>query len=125
MTVPGYSYEDRLPAPTLTFGTLDDLAGLNGEAGLNRLSLQSLPGDAGGAVLDSSGAVLGMLLSAAPENGRQLPAGVAFALPNAEIARLLAPTGVTPLPATNSSALSPAALADTAMGMTALVSCWE
>ena len=125
VTVPGYSYEDRLPAPTLTFGTLDDLAGLNGEAGLNRLSLQSLPGDAGGAVLDSSGAVLGMLLSAAPENGRQLPAGVAFALPNAEIARLLAPTGVTPLPATNSSALSPAALADTAMGMTALVSCWE
>ena len=125
VTVPGYSYEDRLPAPTLTFGTLDDLAGLNGEAGLNRLSLQSLPGDAGGAVLDSSGAVLGMLLSAAPESGRQLPAGVAFALPNAEIARLLAPTGVTPLPATNSSALSPAALADTAMGMTALVSCWE
>jgi len=125
VTVPGYSYEDRLPAPTLTFGTLDDLAGLNGEAGLNRLSLQSLPGDAGGAVLDSSGAVLGMLVSAAPESGRQLPAGVAFALPNAEITRLLAPTGVTPLPATNSSALSPAALADTAMGMTALVSCWE
>ncbi|MBL9075422.1 trypsin-like peptidase domain-containing protein [Tabrizicola sp.] len=125
VTVPGYSYEDRLPAPTLTFGTLDDLTGLNGESGLNRLSLQSLPGDAGGAVLDASGAVLGMLLPAAPAGGKQLPAGVAFALPNAEIARLLTPTGVTPLPATNTSALSPAALADTAMGMTALVSCWE
>ena len=125
VTVPGYSYEDRLPAPTLTFGTLDDLKGLNGEAGLNRLSLQSLPGDAGGAVLDGSGAVLGMLLPAAPEGGKQLPAGVAFAVPNAEITRVLAPAGVTPLPATNTSALSPAALADTAMGMTALVSCWE
>jgi len=125
VTVPGYSYEDRLPAPTLTFGTLDDLTGLNGESGLNRLSLQSLPGDAGGAVLDASGAVLGMLLPAAPAGGKQLPAGVAFALPNAEIARLLTPTGVTPLPATNTSALSPAALADAAMGMTALVSCWE
>ncbi|WP_374376245.1 peptidoglycan-binding protein [Tabrizicola sp.] len=125
ITVPGYSYEDRLPAPTLTFGTLDDLAGLNGETGLNRLSLQSLPGDAGGAVLDGSGAVLGMLLPAAPEDGKQLPAGVAFALPNAEITRLLTPTGVAPLPATNTSALSPAALADTAMGMTALVSCWD
>ncbi|WP_333814661.1 peptidoglycan-binding protein [Tabrizicola sp.] len=125
VTVPGYSYEDRLPAPTLTFGTLDELAGLNGEAGLNRLSLQSLPGDAGGAVLDTSGSVLGMLLPAASEGGKQLPAGVVFALPAAEIARLLTPTGVAPLPATNTSALSPAALADTAMGMTALVSCWE
>ena len=125
VTVPGYSYEDRLPAPTLTFGTLDDLTGLNGESGLNRLSLQSLPGDAGGAVLDASGAVLGMLLPAAPAGGKQLPAGVAFALPNAEIARLLTPTGVTPLPAANTSTLSPAALADAAMGMTALVSCWE
>ena len=125
ITVPGYSYEDRLPAPTLTFGTLDDLAGLNGETGLNRLSLQSLPGDAGGVVLDASGAALGMLLPAAPAGGKQLPAGVAFALPNAEITRLLTPTGVALLPATNTSALSPAALADTAMGMTALVSCWE
>jgi hypothetical protein len=50
---------------------------------------------------------------------------VVFALPGAEIARILTPTGVTPLPATNTSPLSPAALADTATGMTALVSCWE
>lgn len=125
ITVPGYSYEDRLPAPTLTFGTLEDLTGLNGEAGLNRLALQSLPGDAGGAVLDGSGAVLGMLLPAAPQGGKQLPAGVVFALPGSEIARLLTPTGVTPLPATGTGALSPAALADTAVGMTALVSCWD
>lgn len=125
ITVPGYSYEDRLPAPTLTFGTLEDTKGLNGEAGLNRLALQPLPGDAGGAVLDGSGAVLGMLLPAAPQGGKQLPAGVVFALPGAEIARILTPTGVTPLPATNTSPLSPAALADTATAMTALVSCWE
>lgn len=125
ITVPGYSYEDRLPAPTLTFGTLEDLTGLNGETGLNRLALQSLPGDAGGAVLDGSGAVLGMLLPAAPQGGKQLPAGVVFALPGAEIARILTPTGVTPLPTGNTGALSPAALADLAVGMTALVSCWD
>ncbi len=125
ITVPGYSYEDRLPAPTLTFGTLEELTGLNGEAGLNRLALQSLPGDAGGAVLDASGAVLGMLLAATPQDGKQLPAGVVFALPGSEIARLITPMGLTPLPATNTGTLSPAALADTAIGMTALVSCWE
>ena len=125
ITVPGYSYEDRLPAPTLTFGTLEELTGLNGEAGLNRLALQSLPGDAGGAVLDASGAVLGMLLAATPQDSKQLPAGVVFALPGSEIARLITPMGLTPLPATNTGTLSPAALADTAIGMTVLVSCWE
>ncbi|MBN8630707.1 MAG: peptidoglycan-binding protein [Rhodobacterales bacterium] len=125
VTVPGYSYEDRLPAPTLTFGTLEEDTGLNGETGLNRLALQSLPGDTGGAVLDASGSVLGMLLSAAPQDGKQLPAGVVFALPGAEIARILMPSGVALLPATNTSALTPAALAETGTGMTALVSCWD
>ena len=125
VTVPGYSYEDRLPAPTLTFGTLEDLTGLNGEAGLNRLSLQSLPGDTGGPVLDASGAVLGMLLPAAAQGGKQLPAGVVFALSGAEITRILTPTGIAPLPAVPTGTLTPAQLADTAMGMTALVSCWD
>ena len=31
--VAGYSYEDRLPAPVMTFGTLEDVTGLNGETG--------------------------------------------------------------------------------------------
>ncbi len=125
ITVPGYSYEDRLPAPTLTFGTLEDVTGLNGETGLNRLALQSLPGDAGGAVLDAQGAVLGMLLPAAPQGGKQLPDGVAFALSASEITRLLTPTGVAPQTAVPTGPLSPSALAEKATGMTALVSCWE
>jgi peptidoglycan hydrolase-like protein with peptidoglycan-binding domain len=125
ITVPGYSYEDRLPAPTLTFGTLEDVTGLNGEAGLRRLALQSLPGDTGGPVLDASGAVLGMLLPAAPQGGKQLPAGVVFALSGSEIARVLLPTGLTTQSAGSSAPLSPTALADTATGMTALVSCWD
>lgn len=125
VTVPGYSYEDRLPAPTLTFGTLEDVTGLNGETGVSRLALQSLPGDAGGAVLDAQGAVLGMLLPAAPQGGKQMPAGVAFALTAAEITRLLTPTGVTSQTALPAAPLSPAELADKGTGMTALVSCWD
>ena len=84
-----------------------------------------MPGDAGGAVLDAQGAVLGMLLPAAPPGGKQLPAGVAFALTGAEIARLLAPTGTVLQSATPAAPLTPAALAETGMGMTALVSCWD
>lgn len=125
ITVSGYSYEDRLPAPVLTFGTFEDAKGLNGESGLARLALQSLPGDAGGAVLDGSGTVVGMLLPAAPQGGKQLPAGVAFALAGSEINRLLTQAGLAPQAATAATPLAPGALAETATGMTALVSCWD
>lgn len=125
ITVAGYSYEDRLPAPALTFGTLEDVTGLNGESGLRRLALQTLPGDAGGAVLDASGAVIGMLLPTGAPSGKQLPAGTFFALSGAEIARLLTPSGIALVPAENQSALSPVAMTETATGMTALVSCWD
>lgn len=125
VTVPGYSYEDRLPAPVLTFGTFEDGTGLAGETGLSRLALQALPGDAGGPVLDATGAVLGMLLPAARQDGKQLPEGVVFALWGSEITRLLTASGITPQPAAESRPLSPGALAEAATGMTALVSCWD
>ncbi|MFN3578535.1 MAG: serine protease, partial [Tabrizicola sp.] len=125
IAVPGYSYEDRLPAPVITFGTFEDATGLNGETALSRLTLQSLPGDAGGPVLDTSGSVLGMLLPSRPQGGKLMPAGVAFALSAAEISRLLGPTGITPAATTSTAPLSPAALTETATGMTALVSCWD
>ncbi|MES2914768.1 MAG: hypothetical protein V4753_06580 [Pseudomonadota bacterium] len=64
-----------------------------------------------GAVLEGQGTVLGMLLPAAPQGGKLMPAGVAFALPAAEIIRLLAPTGVATQPAVPSDPLTPAALA--------------
>jgi peptidoglycan hydrolase-like protein with peptidoglycan-binding domain len=122
--VAGYSYEDRLPAPVMTFGTLEDVAGLNGEPGLKRLALQALPGDAGGPVLDATGAVIGMLLPAA-SGGKQLPPGVHFAAAAAEISRVLAGAGLTPATAASSGTLAPADLSATGTGMTALVSCWD
>ncbi|WP_235019412.1 serine protease [Tabrizicola flagellatus] len=125
IAVPGYSYEDRLPAPVITFGTFEDATGLNGETALSRLALQSLPGDAGGAVLDTSGSVLGMLLPPQPRDGKLMPAGVAFALSAAEITRLLGPTGITPAATSSTAPLSPSALSETATGITALVSCWD
>jgi hypothetical protein len=125
VAVPGYSYEDRLPAPVITFGTLEDLTGLNGETTLNRLALQTLPGDAGGPILDPSGSVLGMLLPAQPQAGKVMPAGVAFALSAAELSRLLIPTGVTTSATVSTAPLDPASLSERATGMTALVSCWD
>ena len=123
--VAGYSYEDRLPAPVLTFGALEESVGLNGEPGLKRLSLAALPGDAGGPVVDGAGAVVGMLLPAAADAGRDLPAGVAFAASSASVAAFLKGAGLTIREAERTEALPPSDLSDLARGMTVLVSCWE
>lgn len=128
ISVSGYSYGGRLPAPVMTRGTLEEGSGLNGEAGLVRLSVQALPGDAGGPVLDASGAVVGMLLPADASAAKQLPAGVAFAATASALARVLGnPAG--PALALNSAYVagkaSPDALNAGARAMTVLVSCWE
>jgi hypothetical protein len=73
VAVAGYPYEDRLTSPTLTFGFVDALEGLNGETGLKRLNLPALAGDAGGPVVDGTGAVIGMMLPRALDAARQLP----------------------------------------------------
>lgn len=121
----GYSYEDALPSPTLTYGTIEDTTGLAGEAGIARLSLSSLPGDAGGPVVDGTGAVLGMLLPAQAQNGRVLPGEVSFLNTAASIKTMLTAAGVTTEAATRNTALPPEDLTDLATSMTVLVSCWE
>jgi S1-C subfamily serine protease len=125
IAVAGYSYEDKLPAPVLTFGTLEEAAGLNGEAGISRLSAPVMAGDAGGPVLDSSGAVVGMLLPPAVKGAKVLPEGVGFAAQAGVIAQALTAAGVEPTAATATEAATPDALNAAGLGMTVLVSCWE
>jgi hypothetical protein len=123
--VAGYSYEDRLPAPVMTFGTLAEVTGLAGEPGLKRLSLQALPGDAGGPVLDATGAVIGILLPQSAEGGKQLPPDVHFAFAASGLAGLLAGAGMSPVQAARTGAIAPSDLTDLGTGMTVLVSCWD
>ncbi|OYU18358.1 MAG: peptidoglycan-binding protein [Rhodobacteraceae bacterium PARR1] len=108
LAVAGYSYEDRLSAPVLTFGQMAEAGGLNGEAGINRLAITTLPGDAGGPVVARNGSVVGILL---PATG--------------DIARVLTSAGVTATTATASGDLTPEALTKAATGMTVLVSCFD
>ena len=84
-----------------------------------------LRGDAGGPVLDPTGAVIGMLLPPVSPDGKTLPSGVHFALSAAEIARLVEPAGVVPAPSDRAGALPPADLGALGTGMTVLVSCWD
>jgi hypothetical protein len=125
IAVAGYSYEDRLSAPVMTFGGIEALEGLNGEPGIKRLAINVLPGDAGGPVIDATGAVLGMLQPAPQDGARQLPPDVAYATAAAVIAQQLTLAGVAPLQAVSSGALPPEDLTQRALKMTVLVSCWE
>lgn len=124
IAVAGYSYEGALGAPTLTFGILADVNGLEGETDLSRLAISALPGDAGGPVMDVRGGIVGMLLPKS-ETGRQLPANVSLSADSAAIRTLLDNAGVAPGINDASASISPAEMNRVADGMTVLVSCWD
>jgi hypothetical protein len=124
VSVAGFSYGGILSAPTLTFGRLADLRGLNGEENLKRLDLTALPGDFGGPVLDAGGAVLGMLRAPAME-GRQLPQDVSFSVDAVAIRALLDRLGLPSTEAATTEALHPVDLTRRASAMTVLVGCWD
>ena len=125
VAVAGYSYEGRLSAPTLTFGTLADITGLRGEAELTRLALTTQAGDAGGPVLDAGGAVLGMLLPRPEAQGQQLPGDVSFATDASALAAFLAENGVTATATDAIASMDPVDMGAMAADMTVLVSCWD
>ena len=125
VAVAGYPYEDRLTAPTLTFGYVEALEGLDGEPGLKRLTLPALAGDAGGPVVDGTGAVIGMMLPRAQDAARQLPPDVSFALAASRIEQRLAAQGIALGMAPAQGALPPEDLSRRARGMTVRVSCWN
>ncbi len=124
IAVSGYSYEGLLGAPSLTYGSLSDLRGLKGETSINRLAINATAGDAGGPVFDTSGAVLGMLLSA-ESGGRRLPDDVSFAANSDSISAFLATQGIEPLFSDISGIMAPEDLTIVAGDMTVLVSCWN
>ncbi|MFZ7089473.1 serine protease [Primorskyibacter sp. 2E233] len=124
VAVAGYSFGGVLGAPSMTFGTLEDLQGLGGEAQLKRLALASMPGDAGGPVFDTGGTVVGMLLPREEEGSRRLPDEVSFATKPVEILNFLRAQGIQPIARGTASALAPEDLTALGKDMTVLVSCW-
>jgi peptidoglycan hydrolase-like protein with peptidoglycan-binding domain len=125
IAVAGFPFEDAIARPTLTFGAFAAASGLDGEAELRRLTLAARPGDAGGPVLDASGAVIGMLLPRPAGGSRLLPDDVAFAAGAAALAGRLAAAGLTVAAAARDGALAPEDLARRAGRMTVRVGCWR
>jgi hypothetical protein len=124
IAVAGFSFGGVLGAPTLTFGTLEDLRGLSGEERVKRLAVAALPGDVGGPVFDAGGTVLGMLLPKEQPGGRLLPERVSFAAKGEMILDFLRNNGIQPVARAPLSPLAPEDLTAMAAEMTVLVSCW-
>lgn len=124
VAVSGFSYQGALGAPSLTFGQIADIRGLNGEDGVKRLALAAQPGDVGGPVFDDSGNVVGMLLPT-PSEGRTLPGSVSLAATADRLTEILISAGVSGQSGQQSSQISPNELSRRATGMTVLVRCWD
>ncbi len=128
VVVSGFSWEGLLGAPTLTFGRLADMRGLDGDDRFDRLTIETLPGDAGGPVLDRAGLVVGMLLpDTGPRSGgaRKLPRDVRFSVDARVLRAILTAAGREIGKIPRAAALPPDDLDRVAAGMTVLVSCWD
>ena len=120
----GFPWGGVLGAPTLSWGTLAAFDGLDGEEAVRRYALAARPGDAGGPVLDPTGAVLGALLPA-PLDGRSLPEDVAFATDVDAIESFLTANGIAPDESTGAERLPRGALERRASDMAVRVGCWR
>ncbi|MDE0590119.1 serine protease [Halocynthiibacter sp. C4] len=125
VAVAGFSFGGALDAPTLTFGKLSDVKGLNGEPNLQRLAMSPLPGDAGGPVVNAAGSVIGMLQPNEARDGRSLPNSVSFSSASDAITEALRANGIKVSKANGETALHPLDLTTIASDMTVLVACWE
>ncbi len=124
VAVAGYPYGGVLVTPSLTFGRLADLRGLNGEEEVKRLALTAQPGDAGGPVFDNGGAILGMLLPKVSKGGQVLPPEVSFSVDADQIVASLAGAGIAVATTDTVAFMPPETLTLRAADQTVLVSCW-
>ena len=125
LAVAGYSYGGKLSSPTLTYGTLADVQGLNGEPNIARLAIRAQDGDTGGPVIDQGGAVAGMLLATPSDNGQVLPTDVGFYAKTGPLVDFLGLNGIEAGGTAASGAMTPFELSNHAADLTVLVSCWN
>lgn len=125
IAVAGFPFEGSLGGPTLSFGTLEDLRGLNGEETLARLDVSVRDGDSGGPVLDASGAVVGVLMARGADGATVLPEDVHFATRTPAISSALVGAPVQLRTVDTGESLAPEDLTVLAADMTVLVSCWN
>ena len=125
VAVAGFPFGGALSYASTTFGIISAVEGVDGEAWMQRLDLSTGDSEAGGPVLDASGAVLGMVLPGTAGQ-RMLPDEVTLALRSDSLAEALAGAGV-PLQTANgvSATLNRDQLARLGADIAVRVSCWN
>lgn len=122
----GFPFGDQLALPTVTFGRFEAGQGLDGAAARARISLPALEGDAGGAVLDNSGAVIGVLLPRLEDPVRQFPPEVQFVVPSPVLLAALRAMGETPASLSDRAGrLAPEEIGALGAAMAVQVACWN
>ena len=128
VTVIGYPLPEILGGLNVTRGAVTSLKGIGGDGVRMQISAPVQPGNSGGPVINSSGLVVGIVVSKldaglVEEAIGDIPQNVNFAI-RAEIAKLfLYQNGVEPVLADEGSPISPEALAELAQGFTRQVTC--
>ncbi|NVO23832.1 serine protease [Donghicola mangrovi] len=124
IAVAGYSFGGQLGAPSVTFGTVEDMQDLSGDNTRMRLSAHTTDADFGGPVLDMSGAVIG-LLAPQKDSSRALPDDVRFAIKEGGLEAFLATQGITAGTTTDVGRMEAEDLRHAASDLTTLVECWK
>ena len=125
VTIAGFSFEDALTRPVLTFGRIEDLSGLNGEPDRLRLSVNVRAGDLGGPVFGPNGEVVGLLAGQPQDATRQLPPEVNFAVPSAAIREFLRANSISSGTLRENVVMPAETLTRVAGDLSVLVSCWK
>ncbi|MEP5758607.1 MAG: peptidoglycan-binding protein [Litoreibacter sp.] len=123
VAVSGYSFGGALTGSTLTYGNVEDVKALDGDASVLRLSVETLEGDIGGPILTTNGAVAGILLPL-EKSARALPQDVHYAANTTAISTFLSNHDITPRNAQSDATVDADELVLRASDMTVLVSCW-
>ena len=117
-----YPYGGRLGLASVTETTVAETTDLSGNAEKFRLDLLAEPGDFGGAVLDQSGNLTGILVSQG-DTGRVLPNNVNFAAATNALASMMESAGLR-LRSGNTQRLGDVALIASAQNILTPVECW-
>jgi len=130
VAVAGYPLRGLLSGFNMTTGTLSSLSGIGGDTRLVQITAPVQPGNSGGPLLDSSGNLMGVVVSkldaikAAKITG-DIPQNVNFAI-NANVLRsFLDANSVEYENAKSDKALPTTSIAERAKGLTVLVECWK
>ena len=128
VTVIGFPLPEILGGLNVTRGAVTSLKGIGGDGVRMQISAPVQPGNSGGPVINSSGLVVGIVVSKldaglVEEAIGDIPQNVNFAI-RAEIAKLfLYQNGVDPIEAEEGQAVAPEALAELAQGFTRQIIC--